>query len=137
MENNRLNKAMKSPQLFLIALVVLQGAVSGCHSPSQSAQFSEVPDYMLSPPKPREGMTNIEIVGARPGLERTALGMGIRKAMGPASTDYPEQDVMRDAQKLADRALAGDKLTLRVPRDLANGMAHKLEAAGLIVRVSE
>src|ERR1035438_1811821 len=85
MENNRLNKAMKSPQLFLITLVVLQGAVSGCHSPSQSAQFSEVPDYMLSPPKPREGMTNLEIVGARPGLERTALGMGIRKAMGPSS----------------------------------------------------
>jgi hypothetical protein len=57
--------------------------------------------------------------------------------MGPASTVYPEQDVMNDAQKLADCALAGDKVTLRVPRDLANGMVHKLEATGLVVKLAE
>ena len=118
-------------------LVMLQAIVSGCHSPTAPAQFSAVPDYMLSPPKPRQGTTNLEIVGAQPRMERTALAKGIRKAMGPASNAYPEQEVMRDAQKLADCALAGDKVTLRVPRDLAKGMAHKLEEAGLVVRSSE
>jgi hypothetical protein len=132
-----IDKPMKGPQLLFPTLVMLQGVVSGCHSPAKPAQFGEVPDYMLSPPKPREGMTNLEIVGAQPGMERTALAKGIRKTMGPASNVYPEQEVMRDAQKLADCALAGDKVTLRVPRDLAKGMAHKLEEAGLAVRSSE
>jgi hypothetical protein len=122
--------------LFL-TLVLLQAALSGCHSPTGPDQFSDVPDYMLGRPKPRETMASLDIVGAKPGFERTALVQGIRKAMGASSNAYPEQDMMSDAQKLADLILAGEKVTLRVPRDLAQGMAHKLEEAGLIVRLPE
>lgn len=128
---------MKSPQLLFLTLMMLQAALSGCHSPNKPEQFSEVPDYMLGRPKPRETMASLDIVGAKPGFERTALAKGIRKAMGASSNAYSEQDMMSDAQKLADCALAGDKVTLNVPRDLAQGMAHKLEEAGLIVRLSE
>ena len=128
---------MKNTRLLFLTLVMLQAAVSGCHSPTGPAQFGEVPNYMLGQPRPQTAMADLEIVGAQPGLERTALAMGIRKTMGPSSNVYPEQEAMRDAQKLADCALAGDRVTVRVPRDLANGMVHKLEAAGLIVRLPE
>jgi hypothetical protein len=128
---------MKTPQFLLLTLVVFQGALSGCQSPTKPAQFSEVPDYMLGRTGARETIAHLDVVGAKPGMERTALAQGIRKAMGPASTAHPEQVLMRDAQNLADCALAGDKVTLHVPRNLAGGMAHKLEEAGLIVRLSE
>jgi hypothetical protein len=129
--------AMKSTQLLFLTLVLLQAAVSGCHAPSGSTQFSEVPDYMGGPAKPREAVAVLDIVGAQPGLANIVLLKGIRKAMGPSSDTYPEEDMMRDARKLADCALAGEKITLRVPRDMASELAHKLEQAGLIVRSSE
>jgi hypothetical protein len=116
---------------------MLQGAASGCHLATKPAQFSEVPDYALGQTKPRKATADLEIIGARPGVERTALVKGIRRAMGPASDNFPEQEKMGDAQKLADRVLAGDKVTLRLPPDMANGMAHDLEEAGLIVKLSE
>jgi hypothetical protein len=128
---------MKTPQLLFLTLVMLQAAVSGCHSPTGSTQFSEVPEYMLGRPKPRAAVAALDIVSAQPGVERTALVKGIRNALGASSAAYPEQAMMSDAQKLADCALARDKVTLQVPRDLAGGMARKLEAAGLIVRLSE
>lgn len=146
---------MKTPQPLFLTLVILQAAVSGCHSPTGPAQFSEVPDYMLgrpkpqaavagvvpdhtlSQPKPQAALASIEIVGVQPGMEKSALVKGIRKTMGPASNVYPEPEMMRDAQKLADCAQAGDKVTLHVPRDFAKEMAHKLEEAGLIVRLPE
>jgi hypothetical protein len=128
---------MKTPQLLFLTLVMLQAAVSGCQSPTQGVQFSEVPDSMFVRPAPREATAALDVVGAQPGLERTALVEAIRKAMGASSEAYPEVEMMRDAQKLADWALARDKVTLRVPRDLAGGVARKLEEAGLIVRLSE
>jgi hypothetical protein len=100
---------------------------------TKPAQFSEVPDSTLGQAKPRKAMTDLEILGARPGVERDALVKGIRKAMGPASDDYPEPEKMGDAQKLADRILAGNKVALRLPPDLANELAHSLEKAGLVV----
>jgi hypothetical protein len=128
---------MKTPQLLFLSFVMLQAALCGCQSPTRSAQFSDIPEYMMGRPKPGETMASLEIVGAKPGSERTALAKGIRQAMGPASAAYPEPEIMSDAQKLADCALAGDKVPLRVPRDLAKGMARKLEEAGLIVKLSE
>ena len=70
-------------------------------------------------------------------MEKSALVKGIRKTMGAASNVYPEPEMMRDAQKLVDCAQAGDKVTLHVPANMAKEMTHKLEAAGLIVKVPE
>jgi hypothetical protein len=128
---------MKCPHLLFLTLVMLLGAVSGCHVATQPAEFSDVPDYMVGKTRPRATVVDIEIMGARPGMERTALVNGIRKAMGPASTVYPEREKMSDAQKLADSALAGSKVTLHLPPDMAKTMAHNLEEAGLVVRLSE
>jgi hypothetical protein len=82
-------------------------------------------------------MMDLEILGARPGVERAALVKGVRKALGPASDSFPEQEKTGDAQKLADRILAGNKVTLHLPPDLANEMAPRLGEAGLIVKLSE
>jgi len=128
---------MKGSQLLFLTLVMLQGAGSGCHSASKPVQFSEVPDYMVGRTKPREAMVDLEITGAKPGLQEMALAAGIRKGMGPSSNVYPEPEMMRDAHKLANLVLARQKATLRLPRDLANSMAHDLEQAGLIVKLSE
>ena len=128
---------MKTPQLLLLPLVLLLGAVSGCHTANESNQFSEVPDYMRSPAKPRKAMAALEITGARPGVQQAALVKGIRQALGPASNAYPEQEKTSDAQKLTESVLAGNKVTLRLPPDMASSMAHQLEAAGLIVRLTE
>ena len=129
--------AMKRRQRLFLTFVMLQGALCGCHLPTKPPQFSEVPDYALSPAKPRKASADLEIIGARPGVERTALAQGIRKALGPASDVYPEPEKMGDAQKLADRVLAGDKVTLHLPADMAKEMAHGLEEAGLIVKLAE
>ena len=128
---------MKRPQLLLLTLGLLQGAVCGCHTTTQPATFSQIPDYALAQPKPRKAIADLEITGARPGVDKAALVQGIRKAMGPASNVYPEQEVMRDAQKLADLVLAGEKVTLRLPPDMAEDMANSLAEAGLIVRLTE
>ena len=128
---------MKNTQLLFLTLAMLQGAVSGCHSPAKPAQFSEVPNYMLGQPGPRAAIADLDIVGVQPAVDRTALVKGIRKAMGPASDSYPEQEKMGDAVKLAERVLAGEKVTLHLPPDMAKGMARNLEAAGLIVKLSE
>ena len=128
---------MKGPHLLFLTLVMSLGAVCGCHVAPQSGEFSEVPGYMVGKPTPRATVADIDIMGARPGIERTALVKGIRKAMGPPSGVYPEREKMSDAQKLADSALAGSKVTLHLPPDLAKSMAHDLEEAGLIVRFSE
>ena len=128
---------MKGSYLLFLTLGMLVGAVSGCHVASQPGEFSEVPDYMVGKTRPQATLSDIEITGARPGMERTGLVKGIRKAMGPASTVYPEREKMSDAQKLADCALAGSKVTLHLPPDMAKSMARNLEEAGLIVRLSE
>src|SRR5512135_559811 len=114
---------MKSSLFLLLTLVLLAAAVSGCGTTSPPTQFGEVPDYMMvdynldRPAPPREAMVNLEILGARPGVERTALVSGIRKTLGPASAAFPEQEKLGRAQQLADRALAGNKVTLRLPPD--------------------
>ncbi len=130
-------QARKAPRLLLLALLLLQVAGSGCHAPTQTTEFSGIPDYMLGQPRPRAVIAALDIVGARPGVEKTSLVKGIREAMGPASDSYPEPEKMSDAKKLADRVLAGDKVTLHLPPDMAKGMARNLEAAGLIVKLSE
>jgi hypothetical protein len=128
---------MKGPYLVFLTLGMLVGVVSGCHVSSQQSEFSEVPDYMIGKTRPQATVSDIEIMGARLGMERTVLVKGIRKAMGPASTVYPEREKMSDAQKLADCALAGNKITLHLPPDMAKSMAHNLEETGLVVRLSE
>ena len=117
--------------------MMLLGAASGCHLATKPAQFSEVPDAAPGQAKPRKAMTDLEIVAARPGVEKAALVKGIRKALGPASDNYPEEEKMGDARKLADRVLAGNKVTLSLPPDVANELAHSLEEAGLVVKLSE
>ncbi len=132
------DQAMKSPPSLLLTLLLLQAGVSGCHTATQPVQFSEIPDYMMGGlTEPRAAMVDLEVLGARPGVDRTALVKGTRKALGPSSAAFPEQEKMSDAQKLADRVLAGNKVTLRLPPDLANAMALALKEAGFIVRVSE
>jgi hypothetical protein len=128
---------MKGQHLVFLTLGMLVGAVSGCHVSSQQSEFSEVPDYMVGKTRPQATVSDIEITGARPEVDRTALVKGIRKAMGPPSSVYPEREKMSDAQKLADSALAGSKVTLHLPPDMAKSMAHNLEEAGLIVRLTE
>ena len=128
---------MKGPQLLLLTLVMVQGAVSGCHSAIQSAQFSEVPDYALGRAKPRKAVADLDILGAKPGVERDAVVKGIRKALGPSTNAYPEPEMQGDAQRLADQALAGTKTTLHLPPDMARDMARSLQEAGLIARLSE
>jgi hypothetical protein len=130
-------------RLLLLTLVPLLAAASGCRAPSPPVQFGEVPDYMMTdynldrPAPPRAAMVDLQILGARPGSERTALVKGTRKALGPASAAFPEQEKMRYAEKLTDRVLAGDKVTLHLPADMASSMARQLEEAGLIARVSK
>ena len=130
-------------RLLLLTLVPLLAAVSGCRTPAPPVQFGGVPDYMMvdynldCPAPPRAGMVDLQILGARPRVERTALVTGTRKALGPASDAFPEQEKMGYAEKLTDRVLAGNKVTLRLPPDMADSMARQLDAAGLIVRVSE
>jgi hypothetical protein len=128
---------MKRRRRLFLMLLMLQGAASGCHVATTAPQFSEVPDYAPSQAKLRKASADLEIIGARPGVERTSLAQGIRKALGPASNIYPEQEKMGDAKKLADRVLAGDKVTLHLPADMANEMAHSLAEAGLIVKLAE
>jgi len=134
---------MNIRRFLLLTLMPLLAAVSGCHTPSPPVQFGDVPDYMMTdynldhPAPPRAAMVDLQILGARPGVDRAALVKGTRKALGPASAAFPEQEKMRYAEKLTDRVLAGDKVTLHLPPDLANSMARQLEEAGLIARVSE
>lgn len=131
------DQTVKRRQHLFLALVLLLGAVSGCHVGNQPAQFSEVPDSALDPAKPRKTMTELDILGARPGMERAALVKGILKALGPPSDNYREEEKAGDAQKLADRVLAGNKVTLRLHPDLAKELARSLGEAGLIVKLSE
>ena len=131
------DQAMKRRHHLFLTLLMLLGAASGCHLATKPAQFSEVPDSALGQAKPRKTMTDLDILGARPGMERAALVKGILKALGPPSDNYPEEEKTSDAQKLADRVLAGNKVTLRLHPDLSKELARSLGEAGLIVKLSE
>jgi len=88
-------------------------------------------------PTPPSETVELQIVGARPGVPRAALVKGIKNALGPPSPAYSERDQMSDALKLVDRVLAGEKVTLSLPPDMAKSMARSLEQAGLIVHLPE
>jgi len=88
-------------------------------------------------PAPPPDTADLQIMGYRSGVTKVALVKGIKVALGPPSPAYPEQAQMSDAVKLADRVVAGEKVTLTLPADMAKEITRSLERAGLIIRLSE